>query len=102
MDHPLIKISTAFALGAVVLACPAHAVSPVALDKTSSFLIPVADEANEELMREMEPGVTTPEAGAGAKEEAPPAAQPERPKEEGKGSEDMEEEAFKEDGMIPE
>ena len=102
MKHPLIKISTAFALGAFVLASPAYAVSPLSLDKNPSLLVPVVDE-NEEMMRDMESGDTAPDAAAGAKEEAPKAAPAEEPKEEGKGSDDIEEEEMKEDGLnVPE
>lgn len=102
MDHPLIKTSAAFALGAVLFACPAYAVSPLALDNSPSLLIPVEDEENEELMREMETDEATPEGAAGTNKEAPQAAQPKQPKEEGKGSDDVEEEEFKEGGVVPE
>jgi hypothetical protein len=101
MAHPSLKIGAALVLGAVLFSCPAYAVSPVALDNNPLLLIPVEDEENEELMREMETDEAPPEGAAGTSKEAPQAAQP-KPKEEGKGSDDVEEEEFKEDGVIPE
>jgi hypothetical protein len=52
MVHPLIKIGAAFALGGAFFACPAYAVSPLALDTSPSLLVPVQDEENEEVWRD--------------------------------------------------
>ena len=101
MDHRLIKAGAALLLGAV-LASPAYAVSPLSLNNTA-LVIPVEDEENKELWRDLETEVTPPEAAVGDEEEAPKAAPPERPREEGKDSDDIEEKEMKEDGLnVPE
>jgi hypothetical protein len=100
MVHPLLKIAAAFALGGAVFACPAFAVSPPSLDK--SLLVQVQDEENEEVWHDLRPDITPPPAAVGREGEAPQMTEPERPKEEGKGSGEIEEKELKEDGMIPE
>jgi hypothetical protein len=102
MVHPLIKIGAAFALGGAVFACPAFAVSPPSPGASPSLLITVEDEENAEVWHDLLPDVTPPPAAVGRDAETPPVTQPERPKEEGKGSEDIEEKELKEDGLIPE
>ncbi len=103
MVHPFIKTGAAFALGGALLASPAYAVSPLSLDSSPSLLILVEDEENEEVWRDLRPDITPPEAAVGKEGEAPPSAPPERPKEEGKGSGDIEEKEMKEDGLnVPE
>jgi hypothetical protein len=98
MDHPFIKAGAALVLGAV-LASPAYAVSPLSLADTASLLIPVEDEENEEVWRDLRPDVAPPEAAVGKEGEAPQAAPPERPKEEG----EIEEKEMKEGGLpVPE
>ena len=102
MLHPLLKIGAAFALGGAVFACPAFAVSPPSPDASPSLLITVEDEENAEVWHDLLPDVTPPPAAVGRDAETPPVTEPERPKEEGKGSEDIEEKELKEDGLIPE
>src|SRR5262245_66096439 len=51
MVHPLIKIGAALALGGVIFACLAFAVSPPSPNTRPSLLIPVQDEENEEVWR---------------------------------------------------
>ena len=102
MVHPLLKIAAAFALGAAVFACPAFAVSPPSLDNSPSLLVPVQDEENEEVWRDLRPDITPPPAAVGREGEAPQMTEPEPPKEEGNGS-DIEEKEMKEDGLnVPE
>jgi hypothetical protein len=102
MLHPLLKIGAAFALGGAVFACPAFAVSPPSPGASPSLLITVEDEENAEVWHDLLPDVTPPPAAVGRDGETPPVTEPERPKEEGKGSEDIEEKELKEDGLIPE
>ena len=102
MLHPLLKIGAAFALGGAVFACPAFAVSPPSPGASPSLLITVEDEENAEVWHDLLPDVTPPPAAVGRDAETPPVTEPERPKEEGKGSEDIEEKELKEDGLIPE
>lgn len=100
MVHPLIKIA-ALALGGALFACPAYAASPLAVDNSPSLVIPVQDEENEEVWRDLRPDITPPPAAVGKEGEAPQAAQPEKPKEEGKG--EVEEKEMKEEGLdVPE
>src|SRR5262245_8303153 len=54
--HPLIKIGAALALGGLIFACPAFAVSPPSPNTRPSLLIPVQDEENEEVWRDLRPG----------------------------------------------
>jgi hypothetical protein len=98
----LIKIGAAVALGGAVFACPAFAVSPHSPGASPSLLIPVEDEENAEVWHDLLPDVTPPPAAVGRDAETPPVTEPERPKEEGKGSEDIEEKELKENGLIPE
>jgi hypothetical protein len=103
MDYPLIKIGTALVRGGVLLAGPAYAVSPLALNGAPSLLVlaGAGDVENEEVWRDLRPDITPPEAAVGKEGEAPPATQPEKPKEEGKG--EIEEKEMKEDGLdVPE
>ncbi|HKB00054.1 MAG TPA: hypothetical protein VKD02_04745 [Methyloceanibacter sp.] len=102
MVHPLIKIGAALALGGVIFACPAFAVSPPSPNTRPSLLIPVQDEENEEVWRDLRPDITPPPAAIGEEGKVPPTMAPERPKEEGKSSGDTEEKELKEDGLIPE
>ena len=102
MLHPLLKIGAAFALGGAVFACPAFAISPPSPGASLSLLITVEDEENAEVWHDLLPDVTPPPAAVGRDAETPPVTEPERPKEEGKGSEDIEEKELKEDGLIPE
>ena len=97
MLHPLLKIGAAFALGGAVFACPAFAIAPPSPDASPSLLITVEDEENAEVWHDLLPDVTPPPAAVGRDAETPPVTEPERPKEEGKGSKEL-----KEDGLIPE
>jgi hypothetical protein len=102
MVHPLIKIGAAFALGGAVFACPAFALSPPSPGFSPSMLIAVEDEENAEVWHDLLPDVTPPPAAVGEDREAPQTTEPpERPKEEGKGSGDIEEQELKRDGLIP-
>jgi hypothetical protein len=101
MVHPLIKIGAAFALGGAVFACPAFALTSPSPPTSPSPLIAVEDEENEEVWRDLRPDVTPPPAAVGKEGEAPQTTEPpERPKDEGKGSGDIEEKELKEDGLI--
>lgn len=102
MVHPLIKIGAVVALGGIFFACPAYAVSLLSLDTGPSLLVPVQDEENEEVWRDLRPDITPPPAAVGREGEAPQATEAERPKEEGKGSGEIEEKELEEDGLIPE
>ncbi len=102
MVHPLIKIGAVFALGGALFACPAFAVSPPSPATSPSLLVPVQDEENEEVWRDLRPDITPPPAAVGKEGEAPQTTEPGRPKEEGKGSGDVEEKELKKDGLIPE
>jgi hypothetical protein len=102
MLHPLLKIGAAFALGGAVFACPAFAIAPPSPDASPSLFITVEDEENAEVWHDLLPDVTPPPAAVGSDAETPPVTEPERPKEEGKSSEDIEEKELKEDGLIPE
>jgi hypothetical protein len=102
MVHPLIKIGAALALGGTVFACPAFAVSPPSPGASHSLLIAAEDEENAEVWHDLRPDVTPPPAAVGKEGEAPQTTEPERPKEEGKGSGDVEEKELKKDGLIPE
>jgi hypothetical protein len=103
MAHPLIRLGAALALGGALFACPAYAVSPQSLDRAPSLLVPVQDEENEELWRDLRPDVTPPAAAVGKEGEAAQGAGAAPPKEEGKSSGDIEEKEMKEDGLnVPE
>jgi hypothetical protein len=100
MVHPLIKMGVAFALGGAVFACPAFALSPPSPTASPSLLIAVEDEENEEVWQDLRPDVTPPPAAVGEEKKAPQTTEPpERTKEEGKGSGDVEEKELKEDGL---
>lgn len=100
MDHPFITFGAALALGGALLASPAYAVFPTFLINAPSLIIPIQDEENEEVWRDLRPDITPPEAAVGKEGEAPKAAQPEQPKREGGSG--IEEKELKEDGVIPE
>jgi hypothetical protein len=104
MDHPSLKICAALVLGAVLLAAPAYAVSPLSLDNSPSLLLAVEDVENEEVWRDLRPDITPPEAAVGKEQEAPKhEVKPEQPKEEAKASGEIEEKEMKEDGLdVPE
>ena len=92
MVDPLIKIGAALVLAGALFACPAYAVSPLPLNDNASLLIPVEDEENEEVWRDLRPDITPPEAAVGKKEgEAPKAPPAERPMGEGPGDVENEE-----------
>ena len=65
MDHPSLKICAALVLGAVLLAAPAYAVSPLSLDNSPSLLLAIEDVDNEEVWRDLRPDITPPEARQG-------------------------------------
>jgi hypothetical protein len=103
MVHPLIKIGAAFALGGAVFAWPAFALSPPSPGVSPTLLMTVEDEENAEVWHDLLPDVTPPPAAVGEDSKAPQATEThERPKEEGKGSGDIEEQELKRDGLIPE
>jgi hypothetical protein len=100
MVHPLIKIGAAFLLGGTVFGCPAFAVSPPSPGASHALLLAVEDEENEEVWHDLRPDITPPPAAVGEEKKAPQTTEPpERPKEEGKGSGDVEEKELKEDGL---
>ena len=103
MDHPSLKICAALVLGAVLLAAPAYAVSPLSLDNSPSLLLAVEDVENEEMWRDLRPDITPPEAAVGKEQEVPKHEVKPEHKEEGKASGEIEEKEMKEDGLdVPE
>jgi hypothetical protein len=100
MVHPFIKLGAAVVLGGAVLACPAFALSPPSPTTSPSLLIAVEDEENEEVWHDLRPDITPPPAAVGEENKGPQTEELERPKEEGKGSGDIEEKELKEDGLI--
>jgi hypothetical protein len=102
MVHPLLKIGAVFALGGAVFAYPAFAVAPPSPAPGPSLLVPIEDEENEEVWHDLRPDITPPPAAVGREGEAPKTMEQERPKDEGKGSGDIEEKELKEDGLTPE
>ena len=88
MDHPFITFGAALALGGALLASPAYAVFPTFLINAPSLIIPIQDEENEEVWRDLRPDITPPEAAVG--------------KEGREGGSGIEEKELKEDGVIPE
>lgn len=100
MNHPLIKLGAALVLGGALFAGPVYALSPLSPAGNAPLLVPVEDEENEEVWRDLRPDVTPPEAAVGKEGEAPKSVPPAPPKKE--GSEDIEEKELKEDGLIPE
>jgi len=70
MDHAFIKFSAAFVLGGALLASPAYALSPLSLNGGPSFVVPVADEEDEEIMRDMRPDEMPQDAEEGKEEGA--------------------------------
>jgi hypothetical protein len=88
MTHACIKAGAALlVLGGFAVATPALALSPFPLDGTVPVFIPVQDEENEEVWKDLRPDVTPPEATVGKqKEEAPNAPAAEKPMGEGSGN----------------
>ena len=103
MSYVAIKTGAALLVfGGFALATPAFAVVPPALNDSAPVLIPVQDEENEEVWKDLRPDVTPPEAAVGKKEgEAGAMEEPkEEPKEEGSG--EIEEKELERDGVVPE
>jgi hypothetical protein len=101
MSYVAIKTGAALLVfGGFALATPAFAVVPPALNDSAPVLIPVQDEENEEVWKDLRPDVTPPPAAVGKEGEAPKGATQEPPKEEGEG--DVEEKELERDGVVPE
>jgi hypothetical protein len=63
MSYVYIKSGAALlVLGGFAVATPAFAVSPLALNDAAPILIPVQDEENEEVWKDLRPDVAPPEA----------------------------------------
>ena len=99
MFHTLIKAGAVLALGSFALVGQALAAAPLPLNGPTPLVIPIQDEENEEVWRDLRPDVTPPEAAVGNDVTAPKEAKPERPKEEGSG--DVEQKELQEDGLEP-
>ena len=100
MTHALIKTGAALlVLGGFAVAAPALALSPLPVSGADTLIIPVQDEENAEVWKDLRPDVTPPEAAVGKKEEAPKDAASEGPKEEGSGN--IEQKELQEDGLEP-
>lgn len=97
MLHTLIKAGAALTLGSFAFAGLALAASPLPFNGVTPFVIPVQDEENAEVWKDLRPDVKPPEAAVGKKEEAPNQAAPETP--EGEGGGQVEEKELKEDGL---
>ena len=103
MVRPLIKIGAAFLLGGTVSPAPLSPSPRPPPGFGPSLLIAVEDEENAEVWHDLLPDVTPPPAAVGEESKAPQTTEPpERPKEEGKGSGDIEEQELKRDSLIPE
>jgi hypothetical protein len=102
MTHACIKAGAALlVLGGFAVATPAHALSPFPLDGNLPVFIPIQDEENEEVWKDLRPDVAPPEAAVGNEAgEAAKEEMKERPKEEGPGN--TEEKELQEEGMVPE
>ena len=86
MTYAFIKAgAAAFALGGFAFAGPAQAVSPLPLNDAAPLVMPVADEENEEVWKDLRPDVTPPEAAVGNEGEAPKGSAEEPPVEGGSG-----------------
>jgi len=80
----LLKAGAAFA-AALAFAAPAFAAGPLSLGTTTSPVILVGDEENEEVWHDLRPDVTPPPGIVGKEGEAPAGTMHEPPKEEGSG-----------------
>lgn len=108
MNHVIIA-GAALALGGLVSAGPAQAVSPLSLRDTATIVIPAGDdEENAEIYHDLQTGVTPPKAMVGDDAiggQNDSAA--ERPKGETEGAAksngngDIEEKELQEDGLLP-
>jgi hypothetical protein len=85
MLHILLKAAAVIAIGSFAFAAPASALMPPAASGPASLVVPVQDQENEEVWRDLRPDVTPPEAAVGKKEEAPKGSAAEPPMEEGSG-----------------
>ncbi len=86
MSHVAIKTGAALLVfGGFALATPAFAVVPPASNDSAPVLIPVQDEENEEVWKDLRPDVTPPPAAAGKEGEAPKGSAEEPPVEGGSG-----------------
>jgi len=99
MFHTLIKAGAVLALGSFALVGQALAAAPLPLNGPTPLVIPIQDEENEEVWRDLRPDVTPPEAAGGEGEEAPKSSATEKPK--GEGSGDIEQKELQEDGLEP-
>jgi hypothetical protein len=99
MTYAFIKTAAILALGSFAFAGQALAASPLPLN-AAPVIIPIQDEENEEVWKDLRPDVTPPEAAVGKKEGAEEEGAMEGPK--GEGSGDIEEKELKEDGLVPE
>jgi hypothetical protein len=96
MTHVVIKTGAALlALGALAVAAPALAVLPLPLNGTAPVLVPVQDEENAAVWKDLRPDVTPPPAVVGKEgEEAPKNSAAGAPKEEGAGGDVENEEVW--------
>jgi hypothetical protein len=93
MLHTLIKASAALALGSFAFAHPAGAVSSHPL-QGPAFVIPAADEENEEVWHDLRPDVTPPDAAVGTEGKAAKDSATEPPKGEGSSGDEENEEVW--------
>jgi hypothetical protein len=95
MTHVAIKTGAALLLlGALAVADPALAVTSLFPNGTTPVLIPVQDEENAEVWKDLRPDVTPPPAAVGKEGEAPKNSAGEAPKEGGAGGDVEDEEVW--------
>jgi hypothetical protein len=99
MTYALIKAGAMLTLGSFAFAGQALAASPLPFNGVTPLVIPVQDEENEEVWKDLRPDVTPPEAAVGKKEGAEEEGAMEGPK--GEGSGDVEQKELQEDGVEP-
>jgi hypothetical protein len=92
MIHTFIKAgAAAFALGGFAFGGLALAASPLPFNGVTPLVIPVQDEENAEVWKDLRPDVNAPPAAVGKEGEAPKGSATEPPKEEGSGGAENEE-----------
>src|SRR5262245_13760757 len=70
MLHPSTKAGAVLVFASLTAGCQALAASPLPLD-AAALLIPIQDEENRELWRDLETGQTPPEAAVGNEDQTP-------------------------------
>jgi hypothetical protein len=66
-----IKVAVALVFASLAVVGQARAVSPVPLDAAAALFIPIQDEENKELWRDLQTGETPPEAAVGNEGQTP-------------------------------